>query len=184
MKKTATQALDRLDPVLPLSPVGAERHGFEYYRHGTLWLHAAVDVRTGEVFGETADWYTSEDFVRFMEKVVKTQPKDGRSISCWASCPPTRPRKCVGSWRSIRTSITILRRPAGRRGVETESLGRGAFHLFLMAEPDRTWFAKIERDLLARGIFTSRTDLHRKIMRYIEKHHDQAKPVRWAYTGV
>jgi hypothetical protein len=35
-EKTAIQALDRLDPVLPLSPGRAERHGFEYYRHGTF----------------------------------------------------------------------------------------------------------------------------------------------------
>jgi hypothetical protein len=36
-EKTAIQALDRLDPVLlPLSPGRAERHGFEYYRQGTL----------------------------------------------------------------------------------------------------------------------------------------------------
>jgi hypothetical protein len=28
-EKTAVQALDRLDPVLPLSPGRAERHGFE-----------------------------------------------------------------------------------------------------------------------------------------------------------
>ena len=35
-EKTAIQALDRKDPVLPLSPGRAERHGFEYYRHGTL----------------------------------------------------------------------------------------------------------------------------------------------------
>jgi hypothetical protein len=34
-EKTAIQALDRLDPVLPLSPGRAERHGFEYYRHAT-----------------------------------------------------------------------------------------------------------------------------------------------------
>jgi hypothetical protein len=32
-EKTAIQALDRLDPVLPFSPGRAERHGFEYYRH-------------------------------------------------------------------------------------------------------------------------------------------------------
>ena len=31
-EKTAIQALDRLDPVLPLSRGRAERHGFEYYR--------------------------------------------------------------------------------------------------------------------------------------------------------
>lgn len=41
-EKTAIQALDRLDPVLPLSPGRAERHGFEYYRHGTLSLYAAL----------------------------------------------------------------------------------------------------------------------------------------------
>ena len=35
-EKTAIQALDRLDPVLPLSPGRVERHGFEYKRHGTL----------------------------------------------------------------------------------------------------------------------------------------------------
>lgn len=39
-EKTAILALDRLDPVLPLSPGRAERHGFEYYRHGTLSLYA------------------------------------------------------------------------------------------------------------------------------------------------
>src|SRR5215471_21298180 len=44
-EKTAIQALDRLDPVLPLSPGRAERHGFEYYRHGTLSLYAALNVK-------------------------------------------------------------------------------------------------------------------------------------------
>jgi transposase len=37
-EKSAIQALDRLDPVLPLSPGRGERHGFEYFRHGTLSL--------------------------------------------------------------------------------------------------------------------------------------------------
>jgi len=51
-EKTAIQALDRLVPVLPLSPGRAERHGFEYYRHGTLSLYAALDVKTGKVEGK------------------------------------------------------------------------------------------------------------------------------------
>ena len=53
-EKTAIQALDRLDPVLPLSPGRAERHGFEYYRHGTLSLYAALNTRNGAVVGKTA----------------------------------------------------------------------------------------------------------------------------------
>jgi transposase len=39
-EKSAIQALDRLDPVLPLSPGRAEKHGFEYFRYGTLSLYA------------------------------------------------------------------------------------------------------------------------------------------------
>ena len=44
-EKTAIQALDRKDPVLPLSPGRAERHGFEYVRHGTLSLYAAFNTK-------------------------------------------------------------------------------------------------------------------------------------------
>ena len=44
-EKTAIPALDRKDPVLPLSPGRAERHGFEYFRHGTLSLYAAFHTR-------------------------------------------------------------------------------------------------------------------------------------------
>src|SRR5947199_10858514 len=46
-EKTAIQALDRLDPVLPRSPGRAERHGFEYYRHGTLSLFAGAEHAVG-----------------------------------------------------------------------------------------------------------------------------------------
>jgi transposase len=62
-EKTAIQALDRLDAVLPLSPGRAERHGFEYYRHGTLSLYAALDVKTGQVQGMTAGRHTAKEFV-------------------------------------------------------------------------------------------------------------------------
>jgi len=70
-EKTAIQALDRLDPVLPLSPGRAERHGFEYYRHGTLSLYAALDVKTGEVHGMTAARHTAQQFIAFLTGLVE-----------------------------------------------------------------------------------------------------------------
>ena len=73
-EKTAIQALDRLDPVLPLSPGRIERHGFEYYRHGTLSLYAALETATGSVHGKTAARHTSQDFVAFLEEVVAQCP--------------------------------------------------------------------------------------------------------------
>ena len=51
-EKTAIQALDRLDPVLPLSPGRLERHGFEYYRHGTLSLYAALNTHSWRSAGQ------------------------------------------------------------------------------------------------------------------------------------
>jgi hypothetical protein len=44
------------------------------------------------------------------------------------------------------------------------------------------WFSKIERDVIARGIFTSVTDLRRTLMRYIRQYNKVAKPFRWSYT--
>jgi hypothetical protein len=79
-EKSHIQALDRLDPVLPLSPGRLERHGFEYYRHGTLSLFAALNTRTGRVLGETVDRHTSEDFVAFLGTIVaSSRAKSHRS---------------------------------------------------------------------------------------------------------
>jgi transposase len=69
-EKTAIQALDRLDPVLPLSPGRAERHGFEYYRHGTLSLFAALDTQSGEVLGQTVPRHTSAAWVLNASAVI------------------------------------------------------------------------------------------------------------------
>ena len=73
-EKSAIQALDRLDPVLPLSPGRAERHGFEYFRHGTLSLYAALNTATGEVLGKTSARHTSAEFIAFLEQLLATQP--------------------------------------------------------------------------------------------------------------
>ena len=78
-EKTAIQALDRLDPVLPLSPGRLERHGFEYYRHGTLSLYAALNTKSGEVVGKTAAHHTSQEFVAFLADLVANQPR-GKEI--------------------------------------------------------------------------------------------------------
>ena len=44
------------------------------------------------------------------------------------------------------------------------------------------WFAKIERDVIARGIFTSVPDLARKLRRYINAYSANARPIRWKYS--
>ena len=49
------------------------------------------------------------------------------------------------------------------------------------AERVEIWFSKIQRDIIARGIFTSVDDLHRKIMRYSRAYNQTTPPIKWSY---
>lgn len=45
------------------------------------------------------------------------------------------------------------------------------------------WFARIEREVIARGIFTSVSDLARKLRRYINAYSANARPFQWKYSN-
>src|SRR5512145_614040 len=163
-EKTAIQALDRLDPVLPLSPGRAERHGFEYYRHGTLSLYAAFNTKDGSVLGKTAARHTSAEFVAFLADILAHQP---RRKEIHVICDNLSAHKT--------------------KGVEEFMTGHPSVHLHYTPTYSswlnqvELWFSKIERDVIARGVFTSVTDLKQKLMRYIRKYTDSPKPVKWVY---
>src|SRR6266478_5862884 len=118
-EKTAIQALDRKDPVLPLSPGRAERHGFEYFRH-------AVSVRG----------------VRHQDRRGARQ--DGRATHvCGVRRVPgghrCQPAARQRDSRDCRQPLGPLDR-ASRRLSGSTSEGSSALHsdLFLLAQPDRT----------------------------------------------
>lgn len=164
-EKTAIQALDRLDPVLPLSPGRAERHGFEYYRHGTLSLYAALNTKTGEIVGQTVARHTSEAFIDFLQDIVDTQPRR-REIHVIVDNLSAHKTKRVRAFLDAHPRVQLHFTPTYSSWLNQVEL----------------WFAKIERDLLARGIFTSIPDLARKIRRYINRYNEDPKPIRWTYS--
>lgn len=163
-EKTAIQALDRLDPVLPLSPGRAERHGFEYFRHGTLSLYAALELSSGRVLGKTAQRHTSAEFVAFLADVVATQPA-GKEIHVIADNLSAHKTKAVTEFLSAHTNVQLHYTPTYSSWLNQVEI----------------WFSKIQRDLITRGIFTSKADLARKIARYIKGHNKSAKPFKWTY---
>jgi len=164
-EKTAIQALDRLDPVLPLSPGRAERHGFEYYRHGTLSLYAALNTQTGEVHGRTAERHTSEEFVAFLSQIVAGQPRN-REIHIIADNLSAHKTERVRQFLADHKRIHIHYTPTYSSWLNQVEI----------------WFSKIERDVIARGIFTSKSDLRRKLMRYIKAHNKDPKPYKWSWN--
>src|SRR6201996_6874965 len=163
-EKSAIQALDRLDPVLPMSPGRAERHGFEYYRHGTLSLYAALDVRSGKVHGKTAARHTSRDFVAFLKEVVSLCPPD-QQIHIICDNLSAHKTKTVCDFLARHPKVRIHYTPTYSSWLNQVEI----------------WFSKIQRDLIARGIFTSVKDLARKIMRYIRSYNRKATPIKWSY---
>src|SRR5512138_1433589 len=164
-EKTAIQALDRKDPVLPLSPGRAERHGFEYYRHGTLSLYAALDVKSGRVTGKTASRHTSADFIAFISGIVR-QAKWAKEIHIVLDNLSAHKTKAVEEFLRDNPRVRFHFTPTYSSWLNQVEL----------------WFAKIERDVIARGIFTSKRDLARKLRRYIDRYNQDAKPFRWTYA--
>lgn len=158
-------ALDRRDPVLPLSPGRAERHGFEYVRHGTLSLYAALEVGTGHVEGRTAARHTSAEFVAFLDHVVGTQPRR-RAIHLICDNLAAHRTPAVRDWLAAHPRVTLHYTPTYSSWLNQVEL----------------WFPKIERDCIARGIFTSTGDLRRKLMQYIRAHNKTCRPFRWSYS--
>lgn len=165
-EKSAIQALDRLDPVLPLSPGRAERHGFEYFRHGTLSLYAALNTKTGEVVGKTTARHTSAEFTAFLAELVTAQ-RAGQEIHVIADNLSAHKTDQVEHFLKEHPQVKLHFTPTYSSWLNQVEL----------------WFSKIERDLIARGIFTSVKDLAKKIMRYIRQYNRQAKPVKWTYKN-
>jgi transposase/transposase-like protein len=164
-EKTAIQALDRLDPVLPLSPGRAERHGFEYYRHGTLSLYAALDVKTGQVHGMTAGRHTSQEFIAFLEGLV-SRTKWAQEIHVVLDNLSAHKTKDVELFLASHRQVHFHFTPTYSSWLNQVEL----------------WFAKIQRDVIRRGVFTSVADLGKKLRKYIRAYSRSAMPFRWTYT--
>ena len=150
-----------------MPPGRIERHGFEYYRYGTLSLYAALDVRTGKVHGRTAARHTSQEFVTFLQEVVgHCKPKQEIHI--------------------------ILDNLSAHKTSQVEEFLKDHPQVQLHFTPTYSswlnqveiWFARIEREVIARGVFTSVRDLGRKLIRYIRAYSKTARPFKWKYTDV
>jgi transposase len=45
------------------------------------------------------------------------------------------------------------------------------------------WFAKIQRQVITRGVFRSLPDLRSKLLRYIRHYNKTATPIKWTYSN-
>ncbi len=145
-EKTAIQALDRLDPVLPLSPGRAERHGFEYLppRH-PLVVRGAQYPHRRDHRPDRAPAYQRR--LRGVPDGYRrhSAPPTRDSRHCRQSLPRTRPKPFRRFFRSIRGSSCISRRPIRPGSIRWSSgLPRSSGTCWLAASSPRspTWLER------------------------------------------
>ena len=112
----------------------------------------------------TAARLTSQDILAFLDRVLATQPKR-REIHLIVDNLSAHKTKAVAAWLEAHPRVHMHFTP-------TYSSWPNQIEL---------WFAKIERDCIARGNFTSTADLRRKLMQYIRAHNKHCHPFVWSY---
>src|ERR1700687_2233480 len=73
-EKSQIQALDRTQPILPMRPGQAERRTYDYKRHGTTSLFAALELKTSRVIGQLHRRHRSSEFRQFLDAIEANVP--------------------------------------------------------------------------------------------------------------
>src|SRR6059058_1844732 len=74
-EKPQIQALERTAPVLPVRPGHPAVASFDYIRHGTTTLFAALEVATGKVTEACTDRHRHQEFLAFLKQVAAAYPR-------------------------------------------------------------------------------------------------------------
>jgi transposase len=164
-EKTQIQALDRTQPTLPLTCGKVEKKTHDYVRHGTTNLFAALNVGTGEVFGECRPNRSGQDFLDFLKKAV--QPHAGRRICVVLDNLSTHTTPDVLAWLEKNPNVTFHFTPVGSSWLNQIEI----------------WFGVITRQSIRRGTFTSVRTLIRRITDYINTWNVDPQPFAWVATA-
>ena len=123
-------------------------------------------MKTGKVEGKTTRRHTSADFIGFLTEIV------GRTR--WAK-----------EIHIVLDNLSAHKTQAVQEFLEQNPKVRFHFTPTYSSWLNQVeiWFAKIQRDVIDRGVFTSVRDLARKIRKYIQAYAKSAKPFRWTYTN-
>src|ERR671910_203328 len=161
-EKPQLQALERTAPVLPVRPGSPERASFDYVRHGTTTLFAALEVATGRVTDACTTRHRHQEFLAFLQQVAAAYPR--RQLHVVVDNYATHKHPAVRAW--------LERRPRVHLHVTPTS---GPWLNLVEA-----FFSIITRQALRRGDFPTVADLIAAIGRFIDAWNDRCAPFTWS----
>jgi transposase len=164
-RKPHIQALERTAPVLPMMPGVPERRSFDYVRHGTVDLLAALNTATGKVIGKLSAQHRAVDFRDFLDQIDRqTDPGLDVHVIC--------------------DNLSAHKAPVVQRWL----LGHPRFVLHFTPtyaswiNQIERWFAELQRRCLDRGVFCSLDELTTALEEWIKLWNEAARPFTWTKT--
>ena len=165
-EKSQVQALDRTQPLLPLAPHQAEQHTHDYVRHGTTSLFAALNVATGEVFGQCHRRHRHQEFIKFLNAIADQMPLE-QEIHIVMDNYATHKTPRVKKWFLKHPNWHIHFTPTSSSWIN---------------QIER-FFAEITEKRIRRGAFRSVAALEKAILNYLDHRNEQPKPFVWTATA-
>ncbi|WP_330457699.1 IS630 family transposase [Streptomyces sp. NBC_00820] len=165
-EKTAIAARSRRHPGQAPRPGRMARQEFEYRRHGTASLVAALDVRSGEVLTETITRNNAATFTAFLEQ-VDTVIDPAKDIHIVLDNGSSHTAKHTKTWLAAHPRWHVHWTPPHASWLNQIEL----------------FFSSLTRRVLRNGDFRSRDHLIDKLDAYVIQHNKTAKPYRWTYDG-
>jgi transposase len=137
----------------------------DYVRHGTTNLFAALNVGTGEVFGQCTPNRNGDTFLAFLKKAVK--PHAGTDVHVVLDNLSTHTTPDVMAWLAKNPHVHFHFTPKGSSWINQIE----------------TWFGIATRQAIRRGTFTSVKVLINQIRHYIDHWNATAQPFTWTATA-
>jgi transposase len=163
-EKSQVQALDRTQPLLPMSPGQVERHTHDYARHGTTSLFAALNVATGEIIGTCHRRHRHQEFLKFLkrldEQVVR---RPGTTMHLILDNYGTHKAPAVRRWFAKHPEYHLHFTPTSASWLN-------------MVE---RFFAEITEKRIRRGAFRSVKALEQTIHDYLDHRNRNPRPFVW-----
>jgi len=165
-EKTGIQAKSRKHPTQPVRPGRLERREFEYVRHGTASLIAALDVATGKVTATDVARNNSVHFIEFLDQIEKSIDPD-LAIHVVLDNGSSHRSKATKKWFAEHPRFVVHHTPV---------------HASWLNQVE-AFFSILTRKVLKRGEFDSREDLVARMVAFIEHRNTTAKPFKWVYDA-
>ncbi len=165
-EKTCMQARSRKRATRPVRPGQPERREFEYRRHGTVSLMAALNVTTGTIHPKIIKKHDSDTFIEFLTELAETVDQ-AKKIHLILDNGSSHTSKQTRKWLSEHPRFTVTYTPCHASWLNMVEI----------------FFSILTRRMLRRGDFASRDDLIEKITKFIKTYNRAAKPFRWTYDA-